>query len=500
MALDVVTLQAAKAMVRVENRTQTWKQLATGPGTNGVPQIMAVPLDVTETAVAATGQTAPASSIDDAVHVYPSDAGAFTLHGARMVEGPLVGGSVASVVAYGASTGPQQSPSPYTVSTQLDTVDGSFDVVTRDLAATEVRITVDGEYITRAGQAAPGTGGGAVIINVDGLSAGRHQIDVEFGGLTTFCGFNIGPLDGLTKNAPLSPLRVMVVGDSFTEPSVNDEAATYFKWGFPQIMGRMLGCEVMSSGSGGTGYTDPGDNDRTTVPLRVDTDVIPDAPDVVIWSAGLNDWGAEADPADVTTAVRSCITQVAEALPLTLQVVTSPLIATGYLTYPTSLFEIRDAIQAAAVAEDVTYVDLMEITPEYLTQTGGELTSAVSVSASTFACDVSIRQGTLVRVGPAATAEIRMIIGVSGTGPYTHTVANAFQLGHASGAPVAISGPGWCPTGSGDQANPTGLGVADRYCGPDGTHPTSDNPESGGHPAIAAALHQSLTRAALANT
>lgn len=476
------------------------RALGASPGLAGIPTVMTSPYTVTSTAVSSTNQTASASSITSAIHVRPTVPGAFTYRGGVMVAGPLVGGgSAESVQSYGSSSGAVQSQCPFAVEFVVDTVLGSFDLCMRDNTSNFVRIAVDGQYISQSSTAAPGNTGGAVIVNVSGLSAGRHRVSAEFAGGSLFLGVNVGPADAVHRTA-VPPLGVWVVGDSYTEPTIVDSTSGYARWGWVQILGQLAGVNAVGSGSGGTGYLNPGSGGRVKFRDRLAADVLANSPSAIVWAGGINDYSyGSYTKAGLQAEATACFAAATAALPNVTQVVLSPFFGKGYQSYPTGLLEARDALQAAASAAGLVFVDVLEITPEYVTQTSGTLAANSAISATSVSSSVSIRAGSHVRIGASGAAEIRSVSSVSGTGPYTINLNTSTEgvlaVAHSSGDPIAVTGPGWI-TGTGKQGTTTGNGTADRYTGSDGTHPTSDLAASGGHAALARAVYAGLLRAA----
>jgi hypothetical protein len=423
--------------------------------------------------------------------VYPWDPG-FTITGATMLESSLTAGSVWTITSYGADTGPQQTPSPFTVSCMLDTVGGAFDIVIKDLTSTRIRIAVDGEYLAQAGHGTPGNTALATIAAVSGLPAGRHRVDVEFcgGGGTSFCGFNIGPLDQVHPTAK-PDLKVVVIGDSMGV-SVHDTAASFMPWAWPQILGQMLGVECVASCAGGTGYIAVGANGRVKIGDRV-VDDVPDDADVLIWAGGLNDYNLYST--QVQAAAEAAIASMVDAIPDALQIVTGPIWPQGNLSINAEVMTVRDQLTAAADTYGFPFIDWIESSPQQLTtEVPGTLASASLANASTLSSTVRYSAGTLLRIGdvPAST-EYRAVLAVSGSGPYTLTLDGTALLAHAQGVALTPSGNGWV-TGSGQQGSTSGLGTGDRYIGDDGTHPTSDLVTSGGHAALARYIYGELTR------
>jgi lysophospholipase L1-like esterase len=284
----------------------------------------------------------------------------------------------------------------------------------------------------------------------------------------TFHGINVGNTDGV-RAVLAPPLRMVVVGDSFTEPTVVDSGGVW-TWGWAQYLGAMLGVDAWSCGAGGTGYLNPGSKVKYRDRLA---DYVTPAPDIIVWAGGINDY-AGYTAAAIGTEAAACFAAVKAALPNCQQIVTSPFYPRGNATFPLTLLPARDAIKAAAVAAGLPYVELLELPPPGTLLPAGTVQAATTVGASTISSSTSFPVGAFVRIGSGATQEVRAVSAVSGTGPYTLTVQqNGANLAaaHAIGEPIVQSGPSYV-TGTGRQGATAGNGTGDRYTGTDATHPT----------------------------
>lgn len=139
-------------------------------------------------------------------------------------------------------------------------------------------------------------------------------------------------------------LRVAVLGDSYTLGANADPGQ-----GFVDLLGRQnphWTYEVF--GQGGTGYINPGTGTESAYLERV-PDVVTYAPELVIVEGGIND---AADPKEQQAA-----TAVFEALKQGLP--DSRVVVLGPIDTPVAAREdvARDAIQAAAEAADLTFLD-----------------------------------------------------------------------------------------------------------------------------------------------
>jgi lysophospholipase L1-like esterase len=313
-----------------------------------------------------------------------------------------------------------------------------------------------------------------------------RRITVESNGVY-FGGVRTGPNDTILPVEVRGP-RCVVIGDSFTEGTGSDAAS--MSW--PHRMGRLLGWrDLWRSGVGGTGYLNPGSAGRVKFRDRLVNDVIAHAPDVVVWAGGINDY-ATYTASQIEAEAAACFQAVADALPGVVQIAVSPFWRGGPETFPATLLEARDAIRAAAVAKNVSFIDVLEI-PLSAAPVAGVLTSAIANAATSFTSDVAFARGTAVEIGAASGTERirRLVTGVSGAGPYTHTVTGGMTP-FASGLGVRQVGrPLW--SGSGRVGATTGSGNSDLIVSSDGTHPSQV-----GHEAIGTEVATQIASAVLA--
>lgn len=465
-------------------------------GLRSLPAVMASPYATTTTTVTAATVTS-GSAITGAVRVPPNQsAGTFTMHGAIPQTGALIGGGVTSLKAYGATTGPQSSASPFTVEFTLDTVGGKFEVIAGDGSSSKIRVAVDGQYLTSGYTfTAPANTGAPVLYAVTGLAAGVHTIRLEFNAGILWGGVNIGPTD-LMRATPRPPLTFLAIGDSFTEPTVQDSTSGFMSWGWAQVLSQLLGVEVISSGSGGTGYLQPlTGSGRVKFRDRFATDLAAATAaglqiDGIIWAGGINDYG-NFTASQIGAEAALCYSTAAAALPRAQQIALSPFWPRGHYTYPVALLAARDAIRTAASAASMLYADVLELPAGPVPISAGTFQASTSVGANTVSSSVNFPQGTLVRLGSGSSQEIRTVSSVSGSGPYSLSVFEVVNLAvaHSSGDAITQTGPGWT-TGNGSQGTLTANGSADRYTGNDSTHPSQ-----AGHRALGIAVASQIARA-----
>jgi lysophospholipase L1-like esterase len=486
--MDVVALGLAKADASRKYAPVRRLRRRDLRGPAALPTVIASPATVTPATFAA-GTQISGSAIASAVHVLPDFPGAFTYTGTRPSAGPAVGGSLRSLTSAGIYT--NTSPSPFEVETILDTAGGAFDIIGRDATAEMARLVIDGQAMTALATLMPaGNTATPVRFPVTGLAAGRHRVRLEFSAYNNFCGFVIGPNDGL-RAVPPPGLRCLVIGDSFTEPTVVDSTTGSFTRGWVSWFGAMAGVDAWACGSGGTGYLNPGPGGRVKFRDRLAADVIPNAPDIIIWAGGSNDYSLYSAAA-IGTEAAACYAQIAAALPNCQQIVLSPFWPRGHMTIPPLMFAARDAIKAAALAAGLLYLDIMQPPLALTAQPSGVSTASTAISAQTISSSVSFRVGTVIQIDTGANTEVRSVQSVTGSGPYTlnvNDIGNALSVAHASGIPIVECGENM-NTGVGWQGTPAGGGTSPRYTGNDATHPTWY-----GHFNIAHVVYEQLARA-----
>ena len=408
----------------------------------------------------------------------------------------FLGGPVAQdsgIDGYGAKLGNYQvktSSAPVLVEFFYETADatGRFEIYWKGGGACRVAIQqADGSwgYVSAGG-----------FSHTNGLyydlvtlgAAGLYRIRLEFDPSRVFMGITAGPTD--TVSATLAPKRYIVVGDSFTEPTIEDSGSFVYGDGWPVQLSYLTGLDIWCAGSGGTGYLNPNSGaSRVKFRDRLAGDILYFQPDGIIWAGGINDYGIYT-PAQIGAEALACYQQ-ALAAGVTDQIVLSPfwpkaLTASGAIT---NLLATHDQIAAAAAqVRGCRYLNLFEMpdTLPYLskwqgtTWTGSTLQALTTVGANQISLasiplymtqGPATKSGWYVRVGNDQDSEIRAVTNVTGTGPYTLTLSPNLSVAHAAGAVVTLSGPSYM-TGTGKQGATTGTGNADRYTGNGGTHPT----------------------------
>jgi lysophospholipase L1-like esterase len=460
-----------------------------------------LPLPKVMTSPPTVGAASTTTILTSPVNVSALEAGAFTYSGGTAYRGavPTNGGNFPAYLgvllgAYPGST----SSSPVSIDFDIDTVDatGRFELYFTGNGL-KVRVAVQNasgiwEYVTSGATWTLANDGNAYFLPLTMGAAGTYRIRVECAAGVKFRGVNCGATDSV-RAAPKPRRRYIIVGDSYSEPTISDSGSNMSSDGWPQKLSYLTGFEVWSAGSGGTGYVNPNSGaGRQKFRDRLATDILPFTPDGVIFAGGINDTSFTTAAA-VGVEAAACFDQVRAALPNCDLIAISPFWPSAITTNSTTnLLAVRDAIQAAAEARGIKFLDLLSLpAPAYLgswssTLQGATLVGATSIQVATvpdyFTYSTPGLNDWYVYIKDGASGEIRKVTAMSGSGPYTLTVG-ALTYAHSAGAGVQLAGPSYM-TGSGKQGSTTGSGNADRYTGSDGTHPTV-----AGHAHIAYTIH-----------
>lgn len=360
--------------------------------------------------------------------------------------------------------------SPWSVEFQSDSP--KFEILTKG-SNDHLRVMVDGMYCGAVTQGPPSDGANYRVL-VDWTDArAMRSYRIEMGGQ-----FKFGGLAALTADtiiaAPYAGKRFMVLGDSFTEPTIVDSVTTIKTGheGWVGVLAKMMGCpDVWFQGSGGTGYVNAGDG-RVKFRDRLEHDIIQFDPDIVFVAGGIND----ASRAPTITA--AMVNTEAAAIIADLKDMDAPpdiyMLAPFLGHMGTNLqpggsadknLQMRDALKAAADAANVSFLDIIESGRGTVTTTAG------SSSGSGVSSPISIPGNTIIRVGDSDDSHTARITGISGSGPYTLTVNPNLSHTFAAGSRLEIVGPAFI-NGTGKQGGELGDGNSDFAISNDNTHPT----------------------------
>lgn len=204
-----------------------------------------------------------------------------------------------------------------------------------------LRIRVDGEYVNET-PTLIGNTGSVYYLPVTFASRANRVITVEGQGIP-WGGVATGPLDSITP-APVKRPRVVIVGDSYSEGSVDGNTNAVQCW--VRQFGDLMGWpDVINAGVGGTGYLNPGASPRVKFRDRIQNDVIDLAPDIVIVAGGHNDTttsNAAYTAAALQTEATAFYTALRAALPNALIIAVGPFAAGSqvaqYPTYQAAIF------------------------------------------------------------------------------------------------------------------------------------------------------------------
>jgi lysophospholipase L1-like esterase len=392
------------------------------------------------------------------------------------------------------------SPSPTCAAFILDTADatGRFEVLNIGLggASGNYRVAVFSEargvweYATAAESFTHPANGSVYLDMVTLGAAGRYRIRLEFNGGARFGGIRCGPTDSVTADAKPGK-RWIIAGDSYTEPTIDATMGSYWN-GFPQRLSYLTGYDVWSSGSGGTGYVNPGSGGRVKLRDRLQSDVLAFSPDGVIFAMGINDTAQ--DVATVRAEALACF-QAAVAAQVPEIIVAGPFWPKGVESTVNTFWQYRDVIKSAAAeaSASIIFIDFMEMAkPSWLSDGATFATTLIAATvagnASADVADVpayfklanaSFSQW-YVKLGDTTSQIVRRVSNITAiAGGYRLTFTTTCGYVIASGKPAVVAGSAWV-SGSGRSGTPVGDGSADRVIGQDGTHPTIM-----GHAAIA---------------
>jgi len=340
------------------------------------------------------------------------------------------------------------------------------------------------EYATAgASRTVPGDGNGYLDLVTLG-AAGTYRIRLEFTADTRFYGIRCLPSDTI-RAVKRRPVRVMCVGTSMEEPTFSEAGTFFHADGWPIILSHLTGWDVWPAGSGGTGYLNPGSG-RVKFRDRLANDVIPFAPDVVIWGSGpMNDWSyGSTTPAQLEAEALACYQMISAALPNCKQILLTGTWPAGITSIPVGYWQFVEAVERAAATAGIDVLDtLRQRVPDYLVAYGdGAWSSTTTASASSGASSISVASipayfaqantgtdGWWVRIGSGASQCVRRVSSYSGTGPYSLSLANTLPATFASGTAVSLGAESYI-TGTGRQGATANDGNADVMTGNDGTH------------------------------
>ena len=343
-------------------------------------------------------------------------------------------------------------------------------------ATSTYRIWVDGELVSTT----------PVTVANDGLiywkpitfaSRGVHHIVIDTDNTFKFNGVVIGPNDTVMPATVRRP-KCLLIGDSISKGS----GASGTCLGFASEMASRLGWDVWAQAQGGSGYTAVGGGTGNFGSRIIAHGAIPF--DVVIFAGGYNDLGAQTTlQADATAAFALAKTTWPKALVMA----TSPLINKGVEGWGTTYKAALVKVKAAATAQNIMWVDVMEMPFGGNTPVSGVFTSAMGGGTSLQSSVAFPVNGTIEMGTGLSNAENCVVTVCTGSSsPYTLTISGNSGFTHASGETITqVGGSLW--TGIGRVGGTTGTGNCDLYVSSDTIHPTD-----AGHAAIGSALAHAI--------
>lgn len=314
---------------------------------------------------------------------------------------------------------------------------------------------------------------------------GVYQLRLEFGGSIQFNGIRTLPTDGV-RAARHKKLRYIVVGDSFTEPTIVGPGPIFNQNGWVQQLAHLTGYDMWSAGAGGTGYMGVPENNlfnRVKFSERLRRDILSNKADGVIFAGGINDMGFDVDA--VYSEACKCFAEVRDdGRDL---VVLSPFWPRNAESFPYSAWQHYDAIKKAAEEYQAQFIDLLDLgVPDYIGEFETTVSSAYNNGSHLYVRDIpsffkSATAGTdhwFIRVGSGnnqGVVEVTSIGGATGSGPYDLSLKTPLLSSFPAGTKAKVCGHSYM-TGTGGVYDPKNDGNADRYTGQlsplDTTHPT----------------------------
>lgn len=387
------------------------------------------------------------------------------------------------------------SAPPWAVEFDFWSSDGQFEISSRG-SGQGCRVIVDGQAAGALASFTHTANGSGYLDLVSELSAGWHRIRIEFEPNYRFRGIQCLPTNAVAAARSRSQ-RWIVIGDSFTEPTIDDSGGTFTYLGWVQRLGYLLGVDAWSAGKGSTGYLNPGTHVKFRDRL---SDITDNNPDVIVWAGGINDY-ANYTAAAIGAEALACFQAAAAALPGVQQIVLSPFWPRGFSTFSPNLLATADAIEASAEAAGAIFLDLLRMPfPDHGingantdgTPASTTLAADAAAGVNTISANAQYATKTYIQIGTGSNAEVRQITGKSGTGPYSlqfGTGGGNLANSHVAGETVAPIGHSYM-TGTGKQGATVGDGISDVFTGNGGTHPTMN-----GHRYIADIVARLLSRA-----
>lgn len=233
-------------------------------------------------------------------------------------------------------------------------------------AGNGVRILVDGKYISKTITAFATTG-----LNYAVLAFGSRKsrtITVEGSGLGAFWRVGVSAIDRISPPAVFDPIRVLITGDSYSEP----QGATNNLYGYTAILGRRMGwTDVRSVAVGSTGYKQNAGGARSTIRqqiprwLSINSDLTASQIDLIMFMGGYNDVtlinSATATVAEVVAEAVLAWQDARAAFPDTPIIVGGPWSGSRGSGDPNTV-ALENALQAAVASSGISNIYFLPIT------------------------------------------------------------------------------------------------------------------------------------------
>ncbi len=291
--------------------------------------LQSYPAEMPDPPSVSIGNAGAASSIAGAITLLP-DSSSFTRlrHAGYKVSGGIY-----------LPTGAAQTQLPAALEFMFDS--DQFEIFCRDDTAT-IRIMVDGLYVSYTPISLT-TSGQNRHIHVDfGSSVIRH-IRIE-SSLLALRSIKVPPTATVWTSSHRASPRVIMLGDSYLGgiDGIGLSLGHYLGWS-----------NVWEDGVGGTGYLKQ-NGSYEPLSARLDTDLFPHSPDIVIIALGLNDANYFA-PSEIQAAAQSVYESILSTLPDTKLAVVGPWWPSG--TPTAAILAARDAIKTAATGRAHLFID-----------------------------------------------------------------------------------------------------------------------------------------------
>lgn len=245
------------------------------------------------------------------------------------------------------------------------------------------------------------------VFRITFASAVTRRIRVEFSSINGFQWVRV-PTPYTISKPSVAPLRVIVLGDSFTQPTGTRGGRLWDGWA-ARLSQKFRRWDVWSSGAGGTGYRNPGPAGQFKIRDRLQTDCIDFAPNMVIWAPGINDTSSTHYAGDaVYTEAKLCYALVKSALPNCQQVVFGPW---WNFAGPTAdATAVHEQIRRAATESGLPFIPTLDLPSRFIQANNLQsyhpstaATGTVTRSGNTVASVAVSNAGTGYQAAPAIT-------------------------------------------------------------------------------------------------